>query len=121
MKEYRLNEGDIRVPKDWRDRTVNAFVLPQADGGGSATSFVVTRDTETQSATVEHYADLQLVEAAKKLGRYKLIERCRTQISGESAMQVDYTWVTPERIAVWQRQAYVQYADYFLIFTLTTP
>jgi Tfp pilus assembly PilM family ATPase len=33
--------------------------------------------------------------------------------------QVDYAWVTPERIEIRQRQAYVRYQTSFLIFTLT--
>ena len=35
-------------------------------------------------------------------------------------MEVDFTWKTPERIEIQQRQAYVQWGEVFVIFTLTT-
>jgi hypothetical protein len=120
MKSYRLNEADLILPDNWKDTTINAFILPSSNKAGEAeATFVITRDSETKQDGVEHYADLQLVEAAKKLNRYKLIERRQTKISNRPAIQVDYTWVTPERIEIRQRQAYVSYQSAILIFTLT--
>lgn len=118
--EYRLNEAEISLPDYWKDTTINAFILPSpAKTGEAEATFVITRDNESKSDRVEHYADSQLVEAAKKLNRYKFIERLPIRISNQPAVQVDYTWVTPDRIEVQQRQAYVKYGSSFLIFTLT--
>jgi hypothetical protein len=120
MKAYRLNEADIMLPDYWKDTTINAFILPSSDKAGEAeATFVITRDNETKRDGVEHFADTQLVEAAKKLNRYKFIERQQTRIGNQPAIQVDYTWVTPERIEIRQRQAYVKYQTSFLIFTLS--
>jgi|SRR5262245_16619892 len=117
---YRLNEADILLPDYWKDTTINAFVLPSSTKAGEAeATFVITRDQESKSDRVEHYADTQLVEAAKKLNRYKYIDRQSIRISNQPAVQVEYTWVTPDRIEVRQRQAYVRYGRSFLIFTLT--
>jgi hypothetical protein len=119
-KSYRLNEADISLPDYWKDTTINAFILPSSKKPGEAeATFVITRDGEAKSDNVEHYADTQLVEAGKKLNRYKFIERQATRISDQPAIQVDYTWVTPDRIEIRQRQAYVMYQTSFLIFTLT--
>lgn len=121
MKPYKLNEADIEVPVHWKDGTINAFMIPSTKSPGEAdASFVITRDAETQSKDVEHYADSQLVNAAKNLNRYDFIERRATRINDEPAMEIDFTWVTPERIEIRQRQAYVMYDGFFLIFTLTS-
>lgn len=121
MQNYQLYEGSIGIPDGWKDQTMNAFALPEPNGKGAKASLVVSRDYETKSDTVEHYADLQLVEAAKKLPKYKLIRRNETQVGGQPAMQVDYTWATPERVEIRQRQAFTKYRDYFLMMTLTAP
>ena len=121
MKRYQLYEGSIEIPDEWKDQTMNAFMLPETSGKGAQASIVISRDYETKSETVEHYADLQLVEAAKKLPKYKLLRRSEIQVSGRTAMQIDYAWATPERVEVRQRQAIVQNGDYFLTMTITTP
>jgi hypothetical protein len=120
MKSYRLNEADILLPDNWKDTTINAFILPSSNKAGEAeATFVITRDSETKQDSIEQYADLQLVEAAKKLNKYKLLGRRQTTIGNRPAIQVDYTWVTPERIEIKQRQAYLSYQTSILIFTLT--
>src|SRR5215475_5459432 len=117
---YRLNEADILLPDYWKDTTINAFVLPSSTKAGEAeATFVITRDQESKSERVDHYADAQLVEAAKKLNRYKYIDRQSIRISNQPAVPVEYTWVTRDRIEVKQRQAYVMYRRSFRIFTLT--
>ncbi len=121
MNSYQLYEGSIQIPDGWKDQTMNAFMLPESNSKGAKASIVISRDYETKSDTIEHYADLQLVEAAKKLPKYKLLRRSETQISGRAAMQIDYAWATPERVEVRQRQAILQCEDYFLMMTLTTP
>ena len=118
MKPYRLHEADIQVPDDWQDGTINTFSLEGA-GGKSAANFVVTRDPKTKVADVQAYADQQLVTAAKHLKGYELTERRLTQVSGQQAVEVDFTWKTPERIEIQQRQAYLQWGELFVIFTLT--
>jgi hypothetical protein len=121
MKAYTLNEADIEVPEHWKDGTINAFMLPSSkDAREADASLVITRDADAESADVEKYADSQLVNAAKNLNRYRLIERRSSSISDEPAMEIDFTWITPERIEIRQRQAYVRHEDLFLIFTLTS-
>src|SRR5262245_59193430 len=118
MTVYRLHEADVLIPDGWEDGTINAFSTPARNGAGAA-NLVVTRDAKTRSPDVRAYADQQLVEAAKKLKGYRLIGRRETQIAGRPAVEVDYAWMTPERIEVQQRQAYLEIDGGFLAFTLT--
>ncbi len=59
MNSYQLYEGNIQIPDGWKDQTMNAFMLPESNGKGGKASFVVSRDYDTKSETIEHYADLQ--------------------------------------------------------------
>ncbi len=118
MKTYRMQEAEISVPDEWRDKTIQLFVLPN-DGGGEAT-LVVSRDAETKAASLDGYVDGQLTEAGKRLNRFRFISRNAITIGGKPAVEIDYLWTTPERIELHQRQAYAEWPGCFLIFTLTT-
>ena len=116
---YRLNEADILVPEGWKDHSVNTFLLPAGPQGG-ALSFVVTRDQESPTLDVFGYAEQQLILAAKKLPAYQSISRQMFTLSGQPAVQADYTWRTPEGANVYQRQAVVKVNATFLVFTFTS-
>jgi hypothetical protein len=116
---YRLNEADIVVPDGWKDHSIYTFLLPAGPQGGGL-SFVVTRDHDSPDADLFHYADQQLVLAAKKLPSYKLVSRQAITLSGHPAVQADYTWRTPEGATVHQRQAVVKIKAIFLVFTFTS-
>jgi hypothetical protein len=119
MKAYRLHEADIQIPDNWQDNTINTFSLSSGKGSNVA-NLTITRDAVTQSKDVQSYADQQLVEAAKKLKGYTLLERQAIQVNQQPAVEANYTWTTPERIEVQQRQVYVKHGTAFLIFTLTS-
>jgi hypothetical protein len=116
---YRLHEADIVVPEGWKDHSVNTFLLPAGPQGG-ALSFVVTRDHDSPTLDVTRYADQQLILAAKKLPGYQSISRQMITLSGNPAVQADYTWRTPEGASVYQRQAVVKVHAAFLVFTFTS-
>ena len=118
MRPYRLNEADIQIPEEWRDTTINAFVLPGEEGGGAA-SFVVTRDADGADMELQAYADQQLVKAAQQLPSYALVSRVIRTMAGQPAVQSDYTWLTPERAMVRQRQACLRHGNLFVVLTLT--
>ena len=118
MPPYRLNEAVLQIPEEWKDTTIHAFVLPGEEGGGAA-SFVITRDTEARNMELLAYADQQLVKAAQQLPSYNLLARDAVVIAGQPAIQSDFTWLTPERVTVRQRQACLRYGDLVLVVTLT--
>jgi hypothetical protein len=116
---YRLNEADIVVPDGWKDMSINTFVLP-AGANGNGLSFTVTRDHDSPTLDLTSYTDQQLILAAKKLPHYKYIARKGIYVSGQIAVQADYTWSTPEGKNVYQRQAVVKVGAIFLVFTFTS-
>jgi hypothetical protein len=119
MRSYRLNEADIQIPAEWRDTTINAFVLPGEEGGGAA-SFVVTRDAQAAGLELQAYADQQLVKAAQQLPSYTLLSRNARTIAERSALQSDFTWLSPEGVTIRQRQVCLRHGDVFLVITLTS-
>lgn len=115
---YRLNEADIVLPDDWKDMSINNFVLP-AGPQGNALSLTVTRDHNSPEVDLTSYTDQQLIIAAKKLPHYKYISRQGLYVGGQVAIQADYTWRTPESKNIHQRQAVLKVGLTFLVFTLT--
>lgn len=115
MKTYRIQEGEIDVPEQWKDKTIQMFVL---SGSGDA-SLVITRDLDTKTETLDKYTDLQLREAEKSLSGFRLVDRRALTLSGRLAIQIEYCWTTPQRLDLCQRQAYAEWSGYFLIVTLT--
>ena len=118
MKTYRFNEGELQIPDAWKDLTVHSFVVPAASGSGTA-SVVITRDADTPAREVQHYVDLQMVEAAQKLKGYQLVDRRATTAGGQPAAELTYTWTTPDRAKVKQRQVCIRHNEAFLIVTLS--
>ncbi len=118
MKAFRFHEGDIQVPDQWKDQSINSFVVPGAKGAGTA-SFVISRDADSTARDVQSYTDQQMVEAAKVLKGYKLIGRQTLTVGGQPAIEITYTWTTPEKVTVQQRQVCVRQGNLFLIITMT--
>ncbi len=116
---YRLNEAEIEVPTGWKDLSINTFLLPQGPQG-AALSLTVTRDYDSPSLDLTSYTDQQLILAAKKLPHYQYVSRQGVQVSGQVAIQAEYTWRTPEGVEVHQRQAVVKVGPMFLVFTFTS-
>lgn len=117
MKPYRTDEADFRVPDDWQDNSITALVLPSQSG--SSANLVISRDPKPQRSDLPGYADLHLVEAAKKFPGYRLLNRHAILVSGQHTVETDYSWTTPERIEVQQRQTYLMHKGTALIITLS--
>ena len=119
MGQYRLHEGEIHIPDEWKDLSINSFVLPGQKGSSGEASLVITRDAEAPARDVQSYVDFQTVEAAKKLKGYKLVNRQSFTVNGQPAAECTYTWTTPERVTVQQRQVCVRRGKVFLTMTMT--
>jgi hypothetical protein len=119
MGRYRLHEGEIRIPDEWKDLSINSFVLPGQKGSSGEASLVISRDADTPARDVQNYVDLQTVEAAKRLKGYKLVDRQSFTLNGQPAAGCTYTWTTPERVTVQQGQVCVRRGKVFLTLTMT--
>ena len=103
MPVFRFNEGDMEVPKGWEDKTVNGLSFPVGSKQPSA-SFTITRDTLKGGQTLAEYVDKQLVDMAKSCPRFELLKRNDVTVDEESAIQVEFTWKTPDGLIVHQQQ-----------------
>lgn len=113
-----MHEGEISIPEAWQDKTMQLFVLPQP-GGGQA-SFVITRDGETKAQSLEAYVDGQLLQAKNRLNQFRLIGREVLEVGHTPSVEIDYVWKAPEQVELRQRQAFAEWQNSYLIFTLTT-
>lgn len=119
MQRYVIQELSLSIPSQWRDQTINAFVLSSKDGKGEV-SLVITRDTDSGCHELNEFADQQMVRTAQKFKNYRLIARSPHKVREVSAIQVDYSWETPENARVQQRQLYLKHKIGFIVFTLTS-
>jgi hypothetical protein len=119
MKLYRTNEVDLLIEEDWKDESINAFVLPSMDRAGEAKStLMISRDYDAGTDDINEYADAQLLKAAHDLHRYRFLGRYQVQLAAQRAVQVDFAWCGPEHIEIQERQIYLRYEDCFLVFTM---
>lgn len=118
MKPHRLPMADLQVPEEWTDHSVHSFVAPPMDGAGSA-SFVITRDAATAGDDIGRYVDQHLVEAAKALRGYRVLETRRMIVGGRPSVERTYAWRTPENLAVRQRQVCLRHDQSFIVITMT--
>lgn len=102
MPNFRFNDGEIEVPLDWEDKTVVALSFPTGTKQASAT-MTVTREL-SKEATLATYIDKQLVEMAKTFPRYELLKREEMIVDQQPAVQLEFTWRTPDNIFVHQQQ-----------------
>lgn len=120
MKLYRMNEVDLLMEENWKDASVNAFVVPSERKAGEAEStLIISRDHHSLAKDIGEYADNLLSRAAQTLNRYRFLGRCEMRLGAQPAIQVDYAWAGPEQVEIRQRQIFLRYEDFFLIFTMS--
>ena len=122
MPVYRFNEGEMEVSRGWEDRTVNGLSFPAGSKQPTA-SFAITRDPSRASGqSLAAYVDKQLVELAKSCPRFDLLRREDVTVDGAPAVQMDFTWRTPDGIVVRQQQTIlILPSGVALTFTATAP
>jgi hypothetical protein len=118
---FYFNEGEMDVPQKWEDKTVNGFSFPAGSKRPSA-SFAITRDPLRPDHSLAAYVDKQLVDMAKACPRFELLRRDDLTLDGEPAVQVAFTWRTPDGIIVQQEQTILRLpTQIFLTMTATAP
>ncbi|NUQ76721.1 MAG: DcrB-related protein [Polyangiaceae bacterium] len=81
----------IDVPASWREDNVTIF--SNGGSGESAVSLVLRREPVDPRTTLSMYVDLQLVELAKSLPAFNLINRENVTVGGTQGSQLTYRWV----------------------------
>ncbi len=115
---YYIHEANLSLPEECQDQSVNIFSFPANSDRGPA-SITIPRESFI-GRDHDAFADQKLAEAAQNLRGYRLHERRRVTIGGESAIEFEYTWSTPDGKNVRQLQSTVVLGGQCIAFTLST-
>lgn len=119
MKIYTMNEGSFEVPEEWKDNSLNIFVV-----GGSEPpmnlSFVISRDTLRDGVELVDYVEKQLGDVGKKLRKFRVIGKRQIEVNGHPALEAEFTWIS-DKSPMHQRQQYIRRGTTVLVFTATAP
>lgn len=118
MFTYTMNEGSFQVPEEWRDNSVNIFVVGAEPPMNL--SFVISRDNLRQGAELVDYVEQQLGDVSKKLRKFRILGKRQMEVGGRPALEAEFTWVS-EQSPMHQRQQYVRVGQKVLVFTATAP
>lgn len=91
----------LAVPADWKRNAIVVFANGQEGENGA--SVVVRRETLDPRITLQQYSDGLLVELARTLPEFALIDRRGRTLGGQPAMEFMYT-MTARGIEYEQRQ-----------------
>lgn len=112
-----FTEGQVTLPDQYQDRTVNVFTL----SGENAPAFNISRDTLSDGEMLQDYIDRQLALMDKHLKGWKLSQREAT-VLGENVAYGEYIHASylRDNQRVFQQQAvFNTAAEHILVFTMT--
>lgn len=89
---HQLQDIIFQVPDQWQNRSIIAFAAPLEPGQSVAPNVVLTRDLVAPGQTFRSYADSQMVELAKRLDQFNLINRQETQLHNVPAVSLLFSW-----------------------------
>ena len=120
MPNFLFNDGMLETPSGWEDKTVVGLSFPK----GSATplaSFTITRESLAEPTTLAAFVDRHLVKMAQAFPQLRLLHRRDLAVSDLAAVQIEFTWQTPDKSMVHQQQTVlITPSNLALIFTGTT-
>lgn len=91
MPGYKSEKIAFEAPADWEDRTIVAFAAPTVPGKFSP-NVVLTKDTLKPGETLRAYSDKQIMELARRLEGFDLIESGDCTIAGTHGMEYRFSW-----------------------------
>ncbi|WP_058910612.1 DcrB-related protein [Entomohabitans teleogrylli] len=89
---YRLNEGEITLPEDWKDETLNAFSAPDNSG----LNLVITRMELPFGSAEEEFVENVLVQYREQLPEYTEHKFKTITLAGQNAWRLEYHWQSDE-------------------------
>jgi hypothetical protein len=117
MPGYRSEVIAFEAPDDWEDKTIVAFSAPPQPGKFSP-NVVMTKDTLKSSETLRSYADRQIMELARRLEGFELVESGDRDVGGRPAMEYRFTWKS-EHAELHQHSVILAVGTQILSFTGT--
>ena len=118
MIPYRIQEGDLPIPADWRDQTINVFKIPGTSGARDA-SFIISRDPDRGMKSFDDYVAQQLKHCGTNLPRFSLKKNERLAYQDCRGAWLEYTW-QQDKVELYLRQVFYDRGPQILICTLTT-
>lgn len=118
--DYALQEGSIKLPQGFQDRTVNMFVLGSTLP--APLSITVSRDTLLPSEALKAYVDRQLKMLSSKLRGYTLLSRKTVSLSATApieGIQIDAYYMTDGRPYYQRQAAFLIEAERAIVFSTT--
>lgn len=91
MPRYENTDIAFDYPRDWEDRSFVSFAAPTRPNT-TTTNVVMTRDKLGEDEDLKRYADRQLVEMAKRLDAFQLLEKRDIEIDGATAVDIKFSW-----------------------------
>ncbi len=119
MGHYVMHEATFDVPSEWRDNSVNIFMVV-GKGPPADLSFVISRDLLQPGTELVDYVEKQLGDVGKKLRKFRIIGKRQIEVGGRSALEAEFTWVS-EQCAMHQIQQYVRLDQKVIVFTASAP
>lgn len=123
---YRLHEGEIIVPDNAHDQSLNIFGVTEGQAASALSSgqppefsFVISRQPLPDGQTVHTYTDQQLKGLPQALRGFDLVERSAAPISGQVASMLEFTWQSDQG-PMHQRLAILACGPTAVTFTGTT-
>jgi hypothetical protein len=117
MARYEAPDVSFDVPRDWQDRSVVAFAAPKPKGQAAAANVLLSREPLGDAPDLTTYANRQLIELAKRIEGFSLIDRRDTTFSGRPAVEIRFE-STPAAPVV-QRMVMIAAGQTVLSFTAT--
>lgn len=89
-----FSSADVQFayPGEWNDRSIVAFAAPPSEEWGMIPNFVMTRDTVGPEETISAYASRQLVEMARRLADFTLVDRTHVTLQGLAGDEMRVLW-----------------------------
>ncbi len=96
MPRYQDKDVSFDPPPEWVDRTFVAYTVPYdlPKNKESAPNIVMTREPLRATDTLRTHADRQLLELGKQLKDFDLLESRETELGGQQAIYLRYSWVS---------------------------
>lgn len=117
MAGYRSDQVAFEAPESWEDKTIVAFAAPPTPGKFSP-NVVMTKEALKSGESLRSYADRQIMELARRLEGFDLIESGERTVGGLNALEYRFSW-TSEHAELHQHTVMVAPKDQVLTFTGT--
>lgn len=108
MARYDNRDVSFDSPEGWEDRSVISYEMPGPPGAKLNTNITMMR-VDNKAPSLQTFVVQQIATLASALPRFELVHQKSVTFGGLPAIEVLYTWATPDgavtqRITVYQRK-----------------